>query len=66
MSDPEGKPAPGQSVNLPDGRKVAMFPHGDDFDVEFTNGERQMALRLSREALDALMLLYFSAIGPVA
>ena len=56
----------GHAVTLPNDRKVKLYPEGADFVLEFVNGERVTALRVSRVAMDAMVLLYLQACGPVA
>ena len=56
----------GWAIDLPNDRKVKLFPDGAEFHLEFITGGRVTALRLSREAMDAVVLLYLQSAGPVA
>ena len=56
----------GWAIALPNDRKVKLFPDGAEFHLEFVSGERVTCLRLSRAAMDAVVLLYLQAGGPVA
>ena len=56
----------GWAVALPGDRKVKLFQDGGEFQLEFVSGERVTCLRLSRAAMDAVVLLYLQAGGPVA